>query len=58
MVKAMAMVGSSMWICGSGSGVSALVTVSPMVMPSTPAMARMSPGQPMVSSTRFSPSKE
>ena len=58
MVNAMAMVGSSIWICGSGSGVSALVTVSPMVMPSTPAMARMSPGRPTVSSTRFSPSKE
>ena len=46
MVKAMAMVGSSMWMGGSGAGVSALVTVSPMVMPSTPAMARMSPGTP------------
>ena len=29
-----------------------------MVMPSTPAIARMSPGLPMVSSTRFKPSKE
>ena len=58
MVKAMAMVGSSMWMGGSGAGVSALVTVSPMVMPSTPAMARMLPGTPMVSSTRLSPSNE
>jgi len=39
-------------------GISALVTVSPMVMPSTPAMARMSPCAPMVSSMRFRPSKE
>ena len=58
MVNVIAMVGSSMWMGGSGSGVSALVTVSPMVMPSTPAMARMSPGRPTVSSTRFSPSNE
>jgi hypothetical protein len=58
MVNAMAMVGSSIWMGGSGLGVSALVTVSPMVMPSTPAMARMSPGRPMVSSTRFRPSNE
>ena len=58
MVNVMAMVGSSIWMCGSGLGVSALVTVSPMVMPSTPAMARMSPGRPMVSSTRFRPSNE
>ena len=58
MVNAIAMVGSSIWICGSGMGVSALVTVSPMVMPSTPAIAMMSPGWPMVSSTRFRPSNE
>ena len=45
MVNVIAMVGSSIWIGGSGLGVSALVTVSPMVMPSTPAMARMSPGR-------------
>ena len=44
MVNIIAMVGSSIWICGSGCGFSALVTVSPMVMPSTPAIARMSPG--------------
>jgi len=53
-----AIVGSSIWICGKGSGVSALVTVSPMVIPSTPAIARMSPVRPTVSSTRFNPSKE
>ena len=58
MVNVIAMVGSSIWIGGSGLGVSALVMVSPMVMPSTPAMARMSPVRPMVSSTRFRPSKE
>ena len=44
-------------LCGVGVVV-ALVTVSPMVMPSTPAMARMSPVRPMVSSTRLSPEKE
>ena len=44
MVNVMPMVGSSIWICGSGFGVSALVMVSPIVMPSTPAIASMSPG--------------
>ena len=38
-----AMVGSSMTISGSGCGFSTIVMVSPMVMPSTPAMATMSP---------------
>ena len=41
-----------------GIGVTALVIVSPIVMPSTPATAMMSPGRAMVSSTRFRPSKE
>ena len=39
----MAMVGSSMMMGGSGAGFSTSVMVSPMVMPSTPAMATMSP---------------
>jgi len=43
---------------GAGCGVSALVMVSPIVIPSTPATARMSPGLAIVSSTRFSPSNE
>jgi diguanylate cyclase (GGDEF)-like protein len=55
-VKVIAMVGSSIWICGSGAGVSGCVMVSPMPMPSTPAMARIAPGGATVSSTRFSPS--
>ena len=58
MVKTIEMVGSSIWIMGSGWGFSASLTVSPMVMPSTPVMARTSPGWASVSSTRFRPSKE
>ena len=58
MVNVMAMVGSSICTSGSGRGFSALVTVSPMVMPSTPAIASRSPGRPTVSSTRFNPSNE
>ena len=57
-VKIIAIVGSSIWMCGSGFGFSGSVIVSPILMPSTPAMARMSPGMPIVSSTRFRPSNE
>ncbi len=42
-VNCIAIVGSSMAMCGSGDGFSTLVIVSPMVMPSTPATATMSP---------------
>ena len=50
------MVGSSITISGSGAGFSTLVMVSPMVMPSTPATATMSPIVVVsVVSVRFSP---
>ena len=51
------MVGSSMTISGSGDGFSTLVMVSPMVMPSTPATATMSPIVVSVVSVRFRPEK-
>ena len=57
-VNVMPMVGSSIWIGGIGLGVSTLVIVSPIVMPSTPAMASRSPGLAIVSSMRFRPSNE
>jgi hypothetical protein len=53
----MAMVGSSMTISGSGAGFSMLVMVSPMVMPSTPAMATMSPVSVLSMSVRLRPLK-
>ena len=53
----MAMVGSSMTISGSGEGFSTLVMVSPMVMPSTPATATMSPIVVSVVSIRLRPEK-
>ena len=53
----MAMVGSSMTISGSGAGFSTLVIVSPMVMPSTPATATMSPIVVSSISVRLSPLK-
>ena len=46
-----------MMIGGSGAGFSALVIVSPIVMPSTPATAMMSPSEVSVMSVRFSPEK-
>ncbi len=51
------MVGSSITIKGSGCGFSTLVIVSPMVMPSTPATAMMSPMVVSVVSVRFRPLK-
>ncbi len=57
-VNSMAMVGSSMAMCGSGAGFSASVMVSPMVIPSTPATATMSPSSVSVISVRFRPEKE
>ena len=57
-VNSIAMVGSSMAICGSGAGFSTLVMVSPMVIPSTPATATMSPSSVSVMSVRFSPVNE
>ncbi len=53
----MAIVGSSMTISGSGAGFSRLVMVSPMVMPSTPAMATMSPISVVEVSVRLRPAK-
>ena len=53
----MAMVGSSMMMSGSGAGFSALVMVSPMVMPSTPATATISPMVVSVVSMRLRPEK-
>ena len=58
MVNCMAIVGSSMAMTARGAGVSALVMVSPMVMPSTPATATMSPSSVSTISVRFSPLKE
>ena len=57
-VNIIAMVGSSMTMGGSGAGFSALVIVSPMVIPSTPATATMSPSSVWVMSTRFKPVNE
>ena len=57
-VNSMAMVGSSIAMWGSGEGFSASVMVSPMVMPSTPATAMMSPSVVSVMSTRFRPENE
>ena len=51
------MVGSSMTMSGSGSGFSTLVMVSPMVMPSTPATATMSPIVVSAISARLRPEK-
>ena len=51
------MVGSSMTISGSGEGFSTLVMVSPIVMPSTPATAIMSPMVVSVVSVRLRPLK-
>ena len=53
----MAMVGSSMVITGSGDGFSTSVMVSPILMPSTPATATMSPNSVALISVRFSPAK-
>ena len=50
-----AMVGSSIVMTGSGAGFSTSVMVSPMLMPSTPATATMSPNSVSVMSVRFSP---
>ena len=57
-VKVIAIVGSSICILGSGFGSSASESVSPIVIPSSPAMAKTSPVLPMVSSIRFKPSNE
>ncbi len=57
MVNSIAIVGSSMMMGGSGAGFSALVIVSPIVMPSTPATAIMSPSEVSVMSVRFRPEK-
>ncbi len=57
-MNCMAMVGSSMVITGSGDGFSTSVIVSPMLMPSTPATATMSPSSVAVMSVRFSPANE
>ena len=57
-VNCIAMVGSSIVMCGSGAGFSASVIVSPIVMPSTPATAMMSPKVVSVVSVRFSPENE
>ena len=58
MVNIIAIVGSSMTIGGRGAGFSAFVMVSPIVIPSTPATATMSPSSVSVISTRFKPEKE
>ncbi len=57
MVNSIAIVGSSITMGGSGAGFSALVIVSPMVMPSTPATAMMSPSDVSVMSVRLRPEK-
>ena len=57
MVKSIAIVGSSMTMGGNGAGFSALVMVSPIVMPSTPATAMMSPREVSVMSVRLRPEK-
>ena len=57
-MNCMAMVGSSMVMTGSGAGFSTSVMVSPMLMPSTPATATMSPSSVASMSVRFSPAKE
>src|SRR5271168_4198025 len=57
MVNSIAIVGSSITIGGSGDGFSASVIVSPIVMPSTPATAMMSPSEVSVMSVRFKPEK-
>ena len=49
-------VGSSMASGGSGSGCSASVIVSPIVMSAMPATQTMSPAAASSTSTRFSPS--
>ena len=56
-VNCMAMVGSSITMRGSGAGFSTEVMVSPMVMPSTPATATISPSSVCSISTRRSPLK-
>ena len=55
--KTIEIVGSSMCRGGSGDGVSAEVTVSPIWMPSKPARATISPQAASSASMRFSPSK-
>ena len=57
-VNSMAIVGSSIVMCGSGAGFSASVMVSPIVMPSTPATAIISPRVVSVMSVRFKPENE
>ena len=57
-MNCMAMVGSSMVMTGSGAGFSTSVMVSPMLMPSTPATATMSPSSVASMSVRFRPAKE
>ena len=58
MVNSIPIVGSSMTIGGSGAGFSTSVMVSPMVIPSTPATAMMSPISVSVQSVRFRPENE
>ena len=55
-MKFMAMVGSSMWMRGSGPGASGAAIVSPTRTPSSPAIAMMSPASARAISTRWSPS--
>ena len=55
--KTMAMVGSSIWMSGSGLGFSSAQKLSPMVMPGMPATATISPTSVSVVSSRLRPWK-
>ena len=55
--KTIEIVGSSMWSGGSGAGLVAEVTVSPIWMPSKPARATISPHAASSVSMRLRPSK-
>ncbi len=56
MPKVMVMVGSSIWIGGSGAGSSIAERVSPMLTSVRPTTATMSPGPAESIGTRFRPS--
>ena len=56
-LKIIEMVGSSTAMTGSGRGFSALVTLSPISMPSIPASATISPKRARSTDSRFNPSK-